>query len=115
MIAGRQRLQAVDHAATEEKLTRSAFLQEGHGSAGTWKRSSALEKEANERDHAATTGCVPPEGGPPVSRLEKEANERKQRMQKAAANMDKLANKFGKWDGVGTIRQFRDRRTGAKR
>ena len=78
-------LQAVDHAATEEKLTRSAFLQK------------AARRYMDEK------------------RLEKEANERKQRMQKAAANMDKLANKFGKWDGVGTIRQFRDRRTGAKR
>ncbi len=78
-------LQAVDHAATEEKLTRSALLQ----------KAARRYLEAK--------------------RLEKEANERKQRMQKAAANMDKLANKFGKWDGVGTIRQFRDRRTGAKR
>ena len=78
-------LQAVDHAATEEKLTRSAFLQK------------AARRYMDEK------------------RLEKEADERKQRMQKAAANMDKLANKFGKWDGVGTIRQFRDRRTGAKR
>ena len=78
-------LQAVDHAATEEKLTRSAFLQK------------AARRYLDEK------------------RLEKEADERKQRMQKAAANMDKLANKFGKWDGVGTIRQFRDRRTGAKR
>ena len=78
-------LQAVDHAATEEKLTRSAFLQK------------AARRYMDEK------------------RLKKEADERKQRMQKAAANMDKLANKFGKWDGVGTIRQFRDRRTGAKR
>ena len=78
-------LQAVDHTATEEKLTRSAFLQK------------AARRYLDEK------------------RLEKEADERKQRMQKAAANMDKLANKFGKWDGVGTIRQFRDRRTGAKR
>ena len=78
-------LQAVDHAATEEKLTRSAFLQK------------AASRYMDEK------------------RLEKEADERKQRMQKAAADMDKLANKFGKWDGVGTIRQFRDRRTGAKR
>ena len=78
-------LQAVDHAATEEKLTRSAFLQK------------AARRYMDEK------------------RLEKEADERKQRMQKAAANMDKLANKFGKWDGVGTIRQFRDRRTGATR
>ena len=78
-------LQAVDHAATEERLTRSAFLQKA--------------------------ACRYLE----TKRLEQEALERKQRMQQAAAKMDKLANKFGKWDGVGTIRQFRDRRTGATR
>ena len=78
-------LQAVDRATTEERLTRSAFLQ----------------KAAHRYLEA--------------KRLEQEALERKQRMQKAAANMDKLANKFGKWDGVGTIRRFRDQRTGAKR
>ena len=50
-----------------------------------------------------------------AKRLEQEAVARKQRMQKAAAKMDRLADKFGKWDGVGTIRQFRDRRTGATR
>ena len=75
-------LQAVDHAATEAHLTRSALLQ----------------KAAHRYLEA--------------QRLEQEAIERKQRMQKAAAKMDKLADKFGKWDGVGTIRQFRDRRTG---
>lgn len=78
-------LHAVDHAAKEERLTRSAFLQ----------------KAARQYLEA--------------KRLEQEALERKQRMQQAAANMDKLANKFGKWDGVGAIRQFRDQRTGAKR
>ena len=78
-------LQAVDHAATEERLTRSAFLQ----------------KTAYQYLEA--------------KRLEQEALARKQRMQKAAAKMDKLADKFGRWDGVGTIRQFRDRRTGATR
>ena len=78
-------LQAVDHAATEESLTRSAFLQ----------KAARRYLEAKQ--------------------LEKEALERTRRMQQAAAKMDKLANKFGKWDGVGTIRQFRDRRTGAKR
>ena len=78
-------LQAVDHAATEERLTRSAFLQ----------------KAAHQYLEA--------------KRLEQEALARKQRMQQAAANMDKLADKFGRWDGVGTIRQFRDRRTGATR
>ncbi len=78
-------LQDVDRAATEEKLTRSAFLQK------------AARRYLDAK------------------RLEREALERKQRMQKAAANMDRLATKFGKWDGVGTIRQFRDRRTGATR
>ena len=78
-------LQTVDHAATEEHLTRSAFLQ----------KAARRYLEAK--------------------RLEQEALERKQRMQEAAAKMDKLANKFGKWDGVGTIHQFRDRRTAATR
>ena len=78
-------LQAVNRAAKEEHLTRSAFLQKA------------------ARQYLET------------KRLEQEALERKQRMQKAAANMDKLANKFGKWDGVGTIRQFRDQRLGAAR
>ena len=78
-------LGVVDHAATEERLTRSAFLQKAAG--------RYLEEK----------------------RLEQEALERKQRMEKAAAKMDKLADKFGKWDGVGTIRRFRDERTGAAR
>lgn len=76
-------LETVDHAATAEHLTRSAFLQ----------KAARRYLEAK--------------------RLEQEALERKQRMQKAAARMDKLADKFGKWDGVGTIRQFRDWRSGA--
>ena len=33
----------------------------------------------------------------------------------AAANMDKPAGKFGKWNGSQTIRRVRDQRTGAKR
>ena len=78
-------LQAVDLAATQERLTRSAFLQKA------------------ARQYLET------------KRLEQEALARKQRMQQAAAKMDKLADKFGKWDGVGTIRQFRDRRTGDTR
>ena len=78
-------LQTVDHAAKEEHLTRSAFLQ----------KAARQYLEAKQ--------------------LEQEALERKQRMQKAAAKMDKLANKFGKWDGVGAIRRFRDQRTGATR
>ena len=83
MMMQDEMLQAVDHAATEEHLTRSALLQ----------KAARRYLEAK--------------------RLEQEALERKQRMQKAAAKMDTLADKFGKWDGVGIIRQFRDRRTGA--
>ncbi len=78
-------LVVVDHAATEERLTRSGFLQK------------AVSRYLEEK------------------RLEQEALERKQRMEKAAANMDKLADKFGQWDGVGTIRRFRDERTGSAR
>ncbi|MDE0405981.1 MAG: hypothetical protein OXI53_11810 [Nitrospira sp.] len=78
-------LAIVDQAATEERLTRSAFLQKA--------ASRYLEEK----------------------RLEQEALERKQRMKKAAAKMDKLADKFGKWDGVGAIRWFRDERTGVAR
>ncbi len=78
-------LEVVDQAATEERLTRSAFLQKS--------ASRYLEEK----------------------RLEQEALERKQRMEKAAAKMDKLADKFGKWDGAGTIRRFRDKRNGATR
>ncbi len=33
-------------------------------------------------------------------------------MEKAAAEMDRLAEKFGKWDGVKIIRHFRDSRSG---
>jgi len=78
-------LKEVDQAAEEENLSRSGLLQK-----------AALRYLE-------------------IRKMEKEANERKQRMEKAAVNMDKLADKFGKWDGVGTIRQFRDQRTGAKR
>jgi len=78
-------LKEVDQAAEEENLSRSGLLQK-----------AALRYLE-------------------IRKMEKAANERKQRMEKAAVNMDKLADKFGKWDGVGTIRQFRDQRTGAKR
>ncbi len=78
-------LAIVDLAAMEERLTRSAFLQKA--------ASRYLEEK----------------------RLEQEALERKQRIEKAAAKMDKLADKFGKWDGVGAIRRFRDERTGVAR
>ncbi len=74
-------LETVDHAATEERLSRSAWLQKA------------------ARRYLET------------KRLEQEALARKQRMQNAAAKMDVLADTFGKWDGVGTIRRFRDQRT----
>lgn len=48
-------------------------------------------------------------------RLEKEAAARKKKMKQAASKMDRLAKKFGKWDGVGTIREFRDQRSGGRR
>jgi len=78
-------LEEVDQAAKEENLSRSGLHQKA--------------------------ACRYLE----IQRMEKEATKRKQRMKKAAANMDRVANKFGKWDGVGTIRQFRDQRTVAKR
>lgn len=71
-------LEAVDHAATEKRLTRSVFPQKA--------ASRYLEGK----------------------RLEQEAVTRKQRMEKAATQMDALADKSGKWGEVGTIRRFRD-------
>ncbi len=46
--------------------------------------------------------------------MKKETKQQKRRMDKAAETMDRLANKFGKWDGVGIIRRLRDERTWAK-
>lgn len=40
-----------------------------------------------------------------AQKLKKEANKRKQRMKQVAANMDKLASKFGKWNEVRTLGQ----------
>jgi hypothetical protein len=40
---------------------------------------------------------------------------RKAKMEKAAAEMDRLAEKFGKWDGVKIIRHFRESRATRKR
>lgn len=45
---------------------------------------------------------------------QREADERKTKMEKAAAEMDRLAEKFGKWDGVKIIRRFRDSRSRLK-
>ena len=78
-------LKQINQAAATEHLSRSALFQ----------------KAAHQSRDA--------------QKLKKETNERKQRMNQAAANMDKLADKFGKWNGARTIRRFRDQRTGAKR
>ena len=77
-------LEAIDKAATQDNLSRSGLLQE------------AARTYLDRRRH------------------EREAAERKMRMQKAAAEMDRLAEKFGKWDGVKIIRHFRDSRSGLK-
>jgi len=45
---------------------------------------------------------------------QRKASERKTKREKAAAEMDRLAEKFGKWDGVRIIRRFRDCRSGPK-
>jgi hypothetical protein len=77
-------LEAIDTAATQDNLSRSGFLQEA------------------SRFYLAHR------------REQREALERKGRRQKAAAEMDRLAEKFGKWDGVKIIRHFRDSRSGLK-
>ena len=77
-------LEEIDKAATQDNLSRSGLLQEA---ARTY-----LDRRRRER----------------------EAAERKIKMEKAAAEMDRLAEKFGKWDGVKIIRHFRDSRSGLK-
>lgn len=77
-------LQEIDRAATQDNLSRSGLLQEA--------ARSYLAKRREQR----------------------EAAERKMKMEKAAAEMDRLAEKFGKWDGVKIIRHFRDSRSGPK-
>lgn len=78
-------LETLDRAADEEDTSRSGLIQQ------------AAQQWLEDR------------------RRRQEAAERKVRMEQAASNMDRLAEKFGKWDGMGTIRQFRDQRSGAKR
>jgi len=78
-------LKGLDQAAEDDRMSRSGFIQK------------ATTRYLEER------------------RLEQEATARKKKMEQAAAKMDRLAEKFGKWDGVGTIRQFRDQQAGAKR
>lgn len=77
-------LEELDRAATQDNLSRSGFLQE------------------------AARACLD------RRRQEREAAERKMRMEKAAVEMDRLAEKFGKWDGIKIIRHFRDSRSGLK-
>ena len=80
-----QILESLDQVAEAERMSRSRLIQK------------ATKRYLEER------------------RLEQEAAARKKKMEQAAAKMDRLAEKFGKWDGVGTIRQFRDQRVGVKR
>ena len=50
-----------------------------------------------------------PKGNTPIhdaQKLKKETDHRKQRMNRTATNMDKLADKFVKWNGVQTICAF---------
>jgi metal-responsive CopG/Arc/MetJ family transcriptional regulator len=77
-------LDEIDRAATQDNLSRSGLLQEA--------AKAYLDRRRRERETA----------------------ERKMRMEKAAAEMDRLAEKFGKWDGVKIIRHFRDSRSGLK-
>jgi len=78
-------LENLDQVAEDERMSRSRLIQE------------AAKRYLEER------------------RLEQEAAARKKKMEHAASKMDRLAEKFGKWDGVGAVRQFRNQRSGAKR
>lgn len=75
-------LETLDQSAEEEKMSRSGLIQE------------AIRRYLQER------------------RLEQETLARRKKMERAALKMDRLADKFGQWNGVGIIRQFRDQRTG---
>lgn len=77
-------LEEIDKAATQDNLSRSGLLQEA--------ARAYLDRQRHQRETA----------------------ERKAKMEKAAAEMDRLAEKFGKWDGVKIIRHFRDSRSGLK-
>jgi metal-responsive CopG/Arc/MetJ family transcriptional regulator len=74
-------LETLDQSAEDEKMSRSGLIQE------------AVRRYLHER------------------RLEQESLARRKKMERAASKMDRLANKLGKWNGVGIIRQFRDQRT----
>lgn len=78
-------LESLDQAAEDEKMSRSGLIQE-----------------------AATRYLE-------ARRLEQEAAARRKKREQAAAKMDRLAEKFGKWDGVGAIRRSRDQRSRGKR
>lgn len=75
-------LEQIDTAATQDNLSRSGLLQDA--------ARAYLDRRRRER----------------------EAVERTATMQKAAAEMDRLAEKFGKWDGVKMLRRLRDSRAG---
>jgi metal-responsive CopG/Arc/MetJ family transcriptional regulator len=77
-------LKQIDQAATEDNVSRSGWLQEAARGFLTRRRE------------------------------EREAAERLARRQKAAVEMDRLAERFGQWDGVKIVRQFRDSRSGRK-
>lgn len=74
----------IDRAATQDNLSRSGLLQEA--------AKAYLDRRRHQRETA----------------------ERKVKMEKAAVEMDRLAEKFGKWDGVKIIRHFRDSRAKLK-
>lgn len=74
-------LEALDRVALEDNQSRSGLLQEA----------ARIYLERRREEQAAA--------------------ERKARMEKAAHEMDRLAEKFGKWDGVKIVRTFRDSRS----
>ena len=77
-------LEALDQSAEEEKMSRSGLIQE------------AIRRYLQDRQ------------------FQQEALARRKKMEQAASRMDHLAEKFGKWNGVSIIRQFRDQRSGVK-
>ena len=85
VIISDQILEELDRAAADEHTSRSGLIQ------------TAAKRYLEER------------------RLEKEMANRKRKMKQAALKMDRLAEKFGTWDGVRTIREFRDQRSGGPR
>jgi len=78
-------LKAIDAAAAESRLNRSALMQIALG--------RYLEAREKERQEA----------------------ERRREMEEAGRGMDALADKLGKWDPVRVIRELRDSRSRAIR